>query len=209
VKDDSSRDTIAVVLSQDAVCLGPDGQPWSGVSLNAELARSLAGRLLKLANEIEEREQNIDPSAIRSLAQVTSILVFHDGSAQSHRAFALALDLASRSLARIQLVGVYGVQESSKFETSALPEDSEWQRSWLERLVKMYSQEAAKGGIELRVRLVDANDRETLSDVFDSSELDLIVLPRRFSADPGADDAAKTFHQSLAGAAGATILFCP
>src|SRR5262245_24270146 len=36
-KDDASRDLITVVLSQDAVWLGPDGEPWAGVSLNAQL----------------------------------------------------------------------------------------------------------------------------------------------------------------------------
>jgi hypothetical protein len=52
-KDDSAGESIAVVLSQDAVCLGPDGQPWSGVSLKSEEARKLATRLLSLALEID------------------------------------------------------------------------------------------------------------------------------------------------------------
>lgn len=62
-KNDSNRDTITVVLSQDAVCLGPDGEPWAGVSLNAQKARSLAERLLDLANELDV-PQKIDPSVI-------------------------------------------------------------------------------------------------------------------------------------------------
>jgi hypothetical protein len=93
------RDTIAVVLSQDSVCLGPDGQPWAGVSLNAHLARSLAERLLDLAKEVESQEHSRDHTSLQSLTQIRSILVFHDGSGQSHYSFALALDLASRSLA--------------------------------------------------------------------------------------------------------------
>jgi hypothetical protein len=56
--DDFSGETIAVVLSQDAVCLAPDGQPWAGISLNAELARQLAMRLLTLDDEIEGRKQH-------------------------------------------------------------------------------------------------------------------------------------------------------
>src|SRR5262249_35503038 len=127
---------------------------------------------------------------------------------QSHRAFVLALDLASRSLARIQMIGVYGVQQDS-FEPSPLAEDSVWQRGWLDRLVQMYALEAAKSGIELRTSLIEASHQEKLAEIFNSSEFDLIVLPRRFSAGHGASDAARTLHQSLAGAAAATILFCP
>src|SRR5262249_36369186 len=179
--------TIAVVLSQDAVCLGPDGQPWSGVSLNAELARSLAARLLSLANEIDERKQSTDPSALRSLAHVTSILVFHDGSAQSHRAFALALDLASRSLASIQLIGVYGVRQD-RFEPSIAADDIAWQKSWLEKLVKMYSLETSKNGIALRTRLIAASEEQTLAEIFNGSDFDLIVMPRRFSDDKSAGE---------------------
>src|SRR5262249_23593491 len=33
------QDVISLVLSQDAVCTEPDGNPWSGVTLNAEQAR--------------------------------------------------------------------------------------------------------------------------------------------------------------------------
>src|SRR5215831_1513088 len=105
-KDDSCRDLITVVLSQDAVCLGPDGEPWAGVSLDAQLARSLAGRLLQLANEIEAQEEKAQPS-FRCLVQITSVLVFHDGSGQGHRAVSLAFDFASRSHACVQIAGIY------------------------------------------------------------------------------------------------------
>lgn len=205
-KDDSCRDAIAVVLSQDAVCLGPDGQPWSGVSLSAPLARSLAERLLGLANEIERPNQA--PDTFRTLAQVNSILVFHDGSGQGHRTFTLALDLASRSRAAIQLVGIYGIQQD-KFEPSGLAEDYEWQRGWLERLTHIYTQEAISAGIDLRATLVAAGDPQRLCEVFDGNRFDLIVLPRRFSDDNATAEAFSAFQQSLAGAIGSTILFCP
>jgi nucleotide-binding universal stress UspA family protein len=213
-KDDSSRDTISVVLSQDAVCLGPDGQPWSGVSLTAQLARSLAERLLGLAKEIEGQEKPDklehygSQDSFRPLTQVSSILVLHDGSGQGHRAAALALDLASRSLASVQFVGVYGVRQD-RLEPSAVPEDYEWHRGWLERLIQMYSQKASHGNVDLQAMLVAASDHERLSEVFNRGGYDLIVLPRRFSDDGAADHAFHGFHQSLAGASESTILFCP
>jgi hypothetical protein len=207
-KDDSSREAIAVVLSQDAVCLGPDGQPWAGVSLNAELARSLAERLLYLAREIEERPHAQDRSSAGSLDQVASILVVHDGSAQGHRASTLALDMASRSPAAIQLVGVYGVQPGN-FEPSNVAEDYQWQRGWLEKLIRMYSERAVKESVDLRATLIAAGDQGALSDVFDSGAFDLIVLPRKLSDDHAASDASRAFQQWLAGANESKILFCP
>ena len=51
------QDVISLVLSQDAVSMGPDGNPWSGVTLNAEQARCLAQRLCNIAAEIENQEQ--------------------------------------------------------------------------------------------------------------------------------------------------------
>jgi hypothetical protein len=53
-KDAGAGESIAVVLSQDAVCLGPDGQPWSGVSLKSEEARKLAARLLSLPRRLKD-----------------------------------------------------------------------------------------------------------------------------------------------------------
>jgi hypothetical protein len=213
-RDDASRDTISVVLSQDAVCLGPDGQPWSGVSLSASLARSLAERLLGLAKEIEasekesQRETCASEDSFRLLTQLSSILVLHDGSGQGHRAMELALDLALRSLASIQFVGVYGVKQD-RLEPSDVAEDYEWQRKWIERLIQMYSQKAAQGGIELQATLAAASDQKMLSEAFESCRFDLIVLPRKFSDDTAASQAFRTFHHSLAGATESTILFCP
>jgi hypothetical protein len=75
-KDNSSDDSIAVVLSQDAVCLGPDGQPWSGVSLTSQEARNLAARLVSLALEIKGRQELDQRNNHNSFAELASILVF-------------------------------------------------------------------------------------------------------------------------------------
>src|SRR5215467_11097426 len=166
-KDDLSRDAIAVVLSQDAVCVGPDGDPWAGVSLNAQLARSLAGRLLQLASEIETQDERAQPS-LRRLVQITSVLVFHDGSGQGHRAVSLAFYFASRSHACVQIAGIYGVLQD-RFAPSATPRDYEWHRGWIERLTEMYSQEAEQAGIELQSTMVAAYDATRLAELLNSN----------------------------------------
>jgi hypothetical protein len=206
-KDNSSDETIAVVLSQDAVCLGPDGQPWSGVSLSSQEARNLAARLISLALEIEGQRELGQQNCPNSLSDLASILVFHDGSEQSHRAFRLALDLASRSLATLQLAGIFGVP-SDPFRPSALPEDYEWQRGWLHRLTQMYSGEAAKEGIKLQTALVAASDQQAILDLFDSGRFDLIIVPYKFS-DSSECGTAKALSQSLAEATKSKVLFCP
>jgi hypothetical protein len=207
-KNDSSQDTIAVVLSQDAICLGPDGQPWSGVSLNAKLARSLAARLLDLAKEVEGQGPLQTQDSRPSLADVSSVLVLHDGSAQGHRAFSLALDVASRSLATICLVGLCGIRQD-RFEPSDAVEDYHWQRGWMERLAQMYAREAEHGGVDLRTILVAASDQKRLCEMLNEDGYDLVVIPRRFADEGAALDAFSTFNQSLTGAVGSTILFCP
>lgn len=206
-KDDSTGESIAVVLSQDAICLGPDGQPWSGVSLKSEEARKLAARLLALALEIEGPPE-LEPNSLNSLTDLASILVFHDGSEQSHRAFRLALDFASRSLARIQMAGVFGVQ-SDNFEPSTLPDDYEWQRGWLERLTASYAGQAATEGIELRTTLLAADNQQAIVDIFDSRCFDLIIVPYKFSDHTNESGSLKAFMQSLAEARKSKILFCP
>ena len=206
-KDNSSDETIAVVLSQDAVCLGPDGQPWSGVSLSSQEARSLATRLISLALEIEGQRELDQRNCPNSLAELTSILLLHDGSEQSHRAFRLALDLASRSLAAFQLAGIFGVRPDT-VEPSTLQEDYEWQRGWLRRLIEVYSGEAAQEGIELRTTLVAASDRQTISNLFESGRFDLIIVPYKFF-DSSACGTAKALRQSLAEVPKSKVLFCP
>jgi hypothetical protein len=207
-KDDTTGESIAVVLSQDAVCLGPDGQPWSGVSLKSEEARKLAARLLSLAMEIEGKKELEQKNSLNTLADLASILVFHDGSEQSHRAFRLALDFATRSLARIQLAGIFGIQ-SNKFEPSTLPDDYEWQQGWLERLTASYSGQAAKEGIELRTTLLAADNQQAIMDTFDGGRFDLIIIPYKFSGHSHESSTLKAFMQSLAEARKSKILFCP
>jgi nucleotide-binding universal stress UspA family protein len=206
-RDAAAGESIAVVLSQDAMCLGPDGQPWSGVSLKSEEARKLAARLLSLATEIEG-QQELAKKSFNVLTDLASILVFHDGSEQSHRAFRLALDFASRSLARIQLAGIFGVQ-SDNFEPSTLPDDYDWQRGWLERLTTSYSGQAATEGIELRTTLLAANDQQAIVDTFDRCRFDLIIVPYKFSDHNNESGSLKAFMQSLAEARKSKILFCP
>jgi hypothetical protein len=51
--DSKGRDSIAVVLSQDAIVLNVDGEPFPGVAVHPAQARELAYRLLLFAQEIE------------------------------------------------------------------------------------------------------------------------------------------------------------
>src|SRR5258705_7355262 len=138
-KDDSNREVISLVLSQDAVTESPNGDPCAGVTLNSEQARSLARRLSKLAAELESREE--DRFAFpRSSIPIASVVVVHDGSQPGHRAFATALHLARRSLVSIELIGIYGVSRHA--DPSVLREDYEWQKGWLMRLIELYAYQA-------------------------------------------------------------------
>ncbi len=51
--DRNGRDTIALVLSQDAMFITAEGDPFPGVALYAPQAREIAYRLLLFAQEIE------------------------------------------------------------------------------------------------------------------------------------------------------------
>lgn len=51
--DKNGRDTIAVILSQDAMFITTEGDPFPGVALYAPQAREIAYRLLLFAQEIE------------------------------------------------------------------------------------------------------------------------------------------------------------
>src|SRR5262249_19218358 len=86
----SKDGVMSLVLSRDAVGAGPDGDPWCGVSWNAEQARSLANRLCNIAAEIENREQSGHRTPPPLFDHVSSVVVLHDGSLQSHRAFEAA-----------------------------------------------------------------------------------------------------------------------
>jgi hypothetical protein len=51
--DKNGRDAIALLLSQDAMVVLEDGEPYPGVALYAPQAREVAYRLLLFAQEIE------------------------------------------------------------------------------------------------------------------------------------------------------------
>jgi hypothetical protein len=51
--DKDGREAIAVVLSQDAMFVTAEGDPFPGVALYASQAREIAYRLLLFAQEIE------------------------------------------------------------------------------------------------------------------------------------------------------------
>jgi hypothetical protein len=51
--DQNGRDAIAVVLSQDAMFVTAEGDPFPGVALYAPQAREIAYRLLLFAHEME------------------------------------------------------------------------------------------------------------------------------------------------------------
>jgi hypothetical protein len=51
--DKNGRDSIAVVLSQDAMLVTQEGDPFPGVALYVPQAREIAYRLLLFAQEIE------------------------------------------------------------------------------------------------------------------------------------------------------------
>ena len=51
--DKNGRDSIAVVLSQDAMFVTQEGDPFPGVALYVPQAREIAYRLLLFAQEIE------------------------------------------------------------------------------------------------------------------------------------------------------------
>ena len=51
--DKDGRDSIAVILSQDAMLVTREGDPFPGVALYVPQAREIAYRLLLFAQEIE------------------------------------------------------------------------------------------------------------------------------------------------------------
>src|SRR5262245_30135556 len=107
-KDESNRDVISLVLSQDAISVGPNGDPWCGVTLDSDQARSLAERLANFAIEIENQEQSGYRTSPRSFVHLNTVVVVHDGSQTGHRAFEAALHQARRCLASLDFIGVFG-----------------------------------------------------------------------------------------------------
>src|SRR5215471_5923139 len=98
-KNETHEDVICLVLSQDAVTVDANGDPWCGITLTSGQARSLAERLFGFALEIENREEAGYRTSSLSLPHLDSVVVVHDGSLQGHRAFQMALQFASLSFA--------------------------------------------------------------------------------------------------------------
>jgi hypothetical protein len=176
-KGESSGDVISLVLSQDAICVGPNGDPFCGVTLNPEQARSLAQRLCNMAAEIENGEQPGYRTSPLLFEHASSVVVIHDGSQQSHRAFQAGMQCASRSLGRLHLFGIFGVDTRSN-EAIASVNDCEWQKGWLSRLVDMYSHEAQAARVTFDWMLLPSNDPCLLLDTLYKMEFDLIVIPK-------------------------------
>jgi len=176
-KGSSKEDVISVVLSQDAVSAGPDGDPWCGVTLSAEQARCLAERLRTLASEIESREECGYRTSQLLFENVSSVVVLHDGSQQSHRAFQAGLRCASRTLGTLDFIGIFG-SDTRGSEIRTTENDGEWQHGWLTRLVGMYSEQALAAGVTFNSTLLSANDPCVVLDLLYRVECDLLVMPR-------------------------------
>lgn len=179
-KGHSNREVISLVLSQDAVSTDPNGDPWCGVALNAEQARALAQRLCNMAAEIENGEDNGFRTSPLLLEHASSVVVIHEGSQQSHRAFQTALQCASRSLGTLTFIGIFGLDTRSE-EAKPTVDDCQWQKGWLTRLVDMYSEQAQATGITFSSRFLPAHDPCMLLDTIYRMEFDLIVIPRKLT----------------------------
>jgi hypothetical protein len=176
-KGQAREDVISLVLSQDAVSAGPGGDPWCGVTLNAEQARWLAQRLCDMAAEIENGEQPGYRTSPLLFGNVSSVVAVHDGSQQSHRAFQAAMQCARRSTGTLNLIGIVGI-DTRQDEPTATVGDCEWQRGWLSRLADMYSEQACTSGVTFNVRFLHANDPCVLLDTLYRMDFDLIVIPK-------------------------------
>jgi hypothetical protein len=202
-KDESSREVVSLVLSQDAVCLGPDGEPGCGVTLNSEQARSLAERLYGFADEIDNQEEPGYRNSTRSLTQLASVLVLHDGSQQGHRAFRAGLDLAARALAALELIGIFGIGQPGEPPAAG---DYAWQEEWLNRLVEMYTEQAAAEGVSFQSRSITAGDEYALAGLL-TRKHDLIVVPHNLIRGTGPH--VETLLQVAFGHCESNILVCP
>jgi hypothetical protein len=176
-KNDFNQDVISLVLSQDSVSAGPDGDPWCGVSLSAEQARSLAQRLCNIAIEIENQEKEGYRTSPRSLIHLSSVAVVHDGSEQGHRAYQAGLDFAGRTLSKLDFIGIFGI-DSETGQPSDKREYYEWQKGWLSRLVDMYWEEAGTVGVNFSSQLFPASEPCVLFDTLYRTQCDLIVIPK-------------------------------
>jgi hypothetical protein len=176
LKREFKEDVISLVLSQDAVSVGPDGDPWCGLTLSADQARSLANRLFSIAAEIENGEESGRRTSTLLFEHVSSVVTLHDGSLQSHRAFQAAMRCASRSFGTVEVIGLLGVDTRGKDVTATI--DDDWQKGWLTRLTEMYSQKAESSGVTFRSRFLPASDPSALLDLLYGMEFDLLVIPK-------------------------------
>jgi len=174
------HDVISLVLSQDAISTGPDGNPWSGVTMNAEQARCLAQRLCKIATEIENQEESGYRTSSLLFEHAASVVVLHDGSQQGDRACQAAIHCSMRSFGTLDLIGLFGIDTRGS-EITASTDDCEWQKGWLDRLVDMYSHQADKSGVTLRHRFLPGYDPCIVLDLLYRMEFDLLVIPKRLS----------------------------
>jgi hypothetical protein len=176
-KGQSEVDVISLVLSQDAVSAGPDGDPWCGVTLNSEQARCLAQRLCTIATEIDNGEECGYRTSPLLFEHASAVVVLHDGSGQSDRAWRAAMQCAGRSLGTLDFIGIFGIDtRGSDVKVSA--DDGEWQQGWLNRLADVYSQHAERRGVTFNSRLLPANDPCLVLDLLYRLEFDLLVLPK-------------------------------
>ena|SRR5689334_9745711 len=175
-KDADNNDVVAIILSQDSVSAGPDGDPWCGIALNAEQARSLAERLNDFAAEIENHEEPGFRCSSKSISHLQTVLVVHEGSHQGHRAFRVALDLATLSLAALDFVGIFGLDVNTR-KPSADSDDYTWQQGWLDRLIEMYTREAADNGVTFNATTIPA-DEGLLLHILERTAFDLLVIPQ-------------------------------
>jgi hypothetical protein len=109
-----------------------------------------------------------------------SVVVIHDGSLQGHRAVQMALQFASRSFARLDLIGIFGIRIGTS-EASSSPDDYEWQKGWLSSLVQRYAQQAIADGVSVNSTLFAANDPCAVLDTINRMRFDLIVIPNRLT----------------------------
>jgi hypothetical protein len=179
-KGQSKGDVISVVLSQDAVITGPDGDPWCGVTMDAEQARCMAQRLHSIATEIENNEECGYRTSPLLLQHASAVVVLTDGSLQSHRACQAAMQCASRSLGTLDLVGIFGI-DARDGDIKTVTDDSEWQRGWLSRLADAYSQQAEASGVTFNSRFLPAHDPCAVLDLLYRMKFDLLVIPKRLS----------------------------
>jgi len=203
-KDTENNDVVALILSQDSVSAGPDGDPWCGIALSAEQARSLAERLSDFADEIENKEEAGFRSSSRLIPHLHTVVVLHDGSHQSHRAFRAALTLAKRSLAALDFIGIFGLDVDTR-QPSTDSDDYMWQQGWLDRLIEMYTRNAADDGVTFNAMTVPA-DGELIVHMLERTAFDLLVIPQGlFQSKGGVVGSLHTFAVQCK----SNVLVCP